>query len=221
MKLTHVFLLTDAADADIAAQGLAGGRGLLHFKAEYVPPYEELKLIRRFQLAERRLFPMGESACAVIDVTEWIGREREEYFDVFAKFLHDDRRHRYIFTAAGHDGAECMGLFMKLRCLFAIRMERGAANELSGLTQTLISEGAEPDGAELLAELLCSGPLPCGVNRAEAARQALREIVSLRSGTSAQAVIEYAQDSGSVICMLLGRAAVEQLSCRKEYRDAV
>lgn len=221
MKPTHVFLLTNAADSDIAALGLANGRELLHFKAEYVPPYEQMKLVKRFQLTERRLFPLGESACAVVDMTEWVGHEREEYLDVFVKFLHDNHRHRYVFTAAGHDKAECKWLFLKLRCLFAIALEQGAQDERAGLARMLVSEGAEPDGAELIAQLLCSRPLPCGVSRAEAARQSLREIAALRCGTSAQAVIEYAQDSNSVIYMLLGRAAAEQLSDGKEYRDAV
>lgn len=221
MKLTHVFLLTDAADADIAAQGLAGGRGLLHFKAHYVPPYEDLGLIKRFQLAERRLFPMGESACAVVDVTEWVGREREEYFDVFAKFLHDNRRHRYVFTAAGHSRAECMGLFMKLRCLFRLSFAQPEGDECERLAAMLVREGAEPDGAELLAALFCGAALPCGISRAEAARQSLREIMALRCGTCAQAVTEYARDSGSVVYMLLGGAAAEQLSDGKEYLDAV
>ena len=64
----------------------------LHFRASYVPPYEESSLIRKFQYRSAYR-PFVDDAKkeknAVIYLSEWIGHEKEEHLETFVNFLHD------------------------------------------------------------------------------------------------------------------------------------
>lgn len=77
----------------------------MHFRASYVPPYEESALIRKFQYRSAyRPFidDAKKEKNAVIYLSEWIGHEGEEHLESFVKFLHDYRAFfdfNYYFVA--------------------------------------------------------------------------------------------------------------------------
>jgi len=78
------------------------------FKLYYVPPYdfkEYTTLFRAYQRSSNYHPFVDEAekdAVIIIDVSEWITHEDEEFFITFAKYLHDDQRYyryTYVFCA--------------------------------------------------------------------------------------------------------------------------
>jgi len=57
----------------------------MFFKLHYVPPYQEFDYIKEFQ-CKSRFKPFVDAArhrkIAVIDLSEWVGHETEEYLEV-------------------------------------------------------------------------------------------------------------------------------------------
>lgn len=91
----------------------------LFFKLCYTAPYQNFQSIREFQY-ETKYRPFSEKsnqkkALVVMDVAEWIGKENEEYFEIFCKFLHDYHttfyQFEYMFTVADADRGKIKGLY--------------------------------------------------------------------------------------------------------------
>lgn len=109
-------LTTGAADNDTAAlryiqsQEVYREAKCVLYQLQYVPPYETFKGIMDFQdIIKYHPFsdPIQKEAAAVIDLSEWIGHEQEEYLEIFCKFLHDYDlefyEYAYIFTVGTAD----------------------------------------------------------------------------------------------------------------------
>lgn len=84
-------------------------RKILFFKLQYIPPYEDLKkLLSALQIKERKTNIFADNITLVLDVTDWLGKEDDEFFSVIVKFLSDmSFRWNYIFTVNSKK-AECM-----------------------------------------------------------------------------------------------------------------
>lgn len=121
---TFTFFLTGVEDNDAAMlkylqdkKGYKDAKCVL-YKLEYIEPYKDCNSIRDFERITRyRPFvdPIRKTAVAAIDLSEWIGHEREEYLEIFFKFLHDYDwsfyKYEYVFTAAGADKSKVRGLY--------------------------------------------------------------------------------------------------------------
>lgn len=93
----------------------------LFFPMPYVPPYQDprqFSAIREFQRAGR-YHPFSDLAqrrkLAIIDLSEWLGHENEEYLEVFLKFLHDNTHasffyFEYVFTVGSASREQCLPL---------------------------------------------------------------------------------------------------------------
>lgn len=109
------FFLTGMEDNDTAIARYVRNQGykdvkLVLYKLEYVPPFQNFGGIALFeQMTKYRPFvdSIQKKAVAVIDLSEWIGHEKEEYIEVFCKFLHDYdwsfHRYEYVFTVGAAD----------------------------------------------------------------------------------------------------------------------
>lgn len=109
---SFVFYLSDAKEDDISVLYFLQNHKILKqdtvfrkFRLEYTPPYQEFSSLRRFQRV-LRYRPFMDSASRkmimLVDLSEWIGHEEEEYLEVFLRFLHDYRsffQPRYVFSA--------------------------------------------------------------------------------------------------------------------------
>ena len=86
-------------------------RKILFLKLRYIPPYEDLKkLLSALQIKERKENIFGDNITLVLDTTEWVGKENDEYFSIIVKFLSDmNFRWNYIFTI-NLKKTECMNL---------------------------------------------------------------------------------------------------------------
>lgn len=78
----------------------AGKEPCVYFKLPYIPPCEPFKELRRLILRIRENTGLRANFQGVIaiEVSEWIGHEREEYFTVLLKYLYDHRSFWRITT---------------------------------------------------------------------------------------------------------------------------
>lgn len=78
----------------------AGKEPCVYFKLPYIPPCEPFKELRRLILRIRESTGLRANFQGVIaiEVSEWIGHEREEYFTVLLKYLYDHRSFWRITT---------------------------------------------------------------------------------------------------------------------------
>lgn len=107
---TFTFFLTGKKDNDVAVESYVRKRGYdeskcVHYKLEYTPPYQNFTGITYFErLSQYRPFTdsIKKKAVAIVDLSEWVGHEKEEYLEIFCKFLHDYDwcfyRYEYVFT---------------------------------------------------------------------------------------------------------------------------
>lgn len=81
-------------------QTFAGKESCVYFKLPYIPPCDPFKELRRLILRIRENTGLRANFHGVIaiEVTEWIGHEREEYFTVLLKYLYDHRTFWRIAT---------------------------------------------------------------------------------------------------------------------------
>ena len=120
-----IFYLPGAkvSDADVRRflkkeAGYGDGESIF-FKLGYTPPYQKFFSIREFQ-CEMRYRPFEESnkkmAAAVIDLTEWIGHEDEEYLEIFFQYLHDFdctfHSYEFVFTVSDADREQTRELLL-------------------------------------------------------------------------------------------------------------
>lgn len=74
-----------------------GNTPCVYFKLPYVPPYEKFELLRQLILKVRQNTGLRADFHGVvaIEVNEWLGHEKEEYFTVLLKYLYD---HAHIWN---------------------------------------------------------------------------------------------------------------------------
>lgn len=121
-------ILTGMKDNDTMVENYVRRHGFeeakcVQYKLEYTPPYENFTGISYFEImTQYRPFtdPIQKKAVAVIDLSEWIGHEEEEYLEIFCKFLHDYDwsfyQYEYVFTVGDADR-------MKMKKLYAVLSE--------------------------------------------------------------------------------------------------
>ena len=144
----------DAAPETLAE--LSGGGRMLETTLPYTPPYENFRGIRELQLAVRRMGAFPPETLA-IDVTEWLGHEEEEFFEITAMYLPDHRSlWNFVFLAREHSLSECVSAFFLLRTFLAgeIREDTSFASQ-EALAACLRARAAiTPDAANKLAGML-------------------------------------------------------------------
>lgn len=87
----------------------------MFFTLPYVPPYEKLNL-GKLQIAEREQNIFGEPITIIINLSEWIGHEKEDYFIISTKFFFDMRhKWKYIFTINSKDACAIKDMFILFR----------------------------------------------------------------------------------------------------------
>ncbi len=151
-------LITGATDNEYAADRIAAvGQEILHYHMQYVPlfkDFNELKtMLRAMQLSSA---VKGKRITMVIDLSEWIGHEKDEYLTIAMKFFHDmQHRADYIFTVGNHSRADSAKLFSAAR-----KYMRGTFTEDCTLTDTaalvcyIERRCATQEAAKLIAAML-------------------------------------------------------------------
>ncbi len=83
-----------------APHTFAGKESCVYFKLPYIPPCEPFKELRRLilRIREKTGLRANFRGVVAIEVSEWIGHEREEYFTVLLKYLYDHRTFWRIAT---------------------------------------------------------------------------------------------------------------------------
>ena len=173
MDKSFTVFISGAPDSIQSARAYISNRNpdrtVLSFKLPYTPPYEMFRGIRSYQYATRYRPFQSEPhrRCAMIlDLSEWLGHENEDYLRVFFKFLHDETGFydkEYILTAGEADERAIRGL----RLLAAEYLPGGQILR----DKTLCDPDAlrehleahyplESDAADYLARLYLRRPIP-------------------------------------------------------------
>lgn len=128
MKKSFIFYVSGVKDNDagimryIREQKGYKNIPCIFFKFYYTAPYQNFQSIREFQYETKYRPFSGKSnqkkALVVMDVAEWIGKESEEYFEIFCKFLHDYHttfyQFEYMFTVADANRGKIKELYKML-----------------------------------------------------------------------------------------------------------
>lgn len=143
------FILTGMKDNDTVVENYVRSHGFkeakcVQYKLEYTPPYQNFIGVSYFErITQYRPFtdPIQKKAVAIIDLSEWIGHENEEYLEIFCKFLHDYDwsfyQYEYVFTAGDADRMkikELYGLISEYLCEGNIVEDRTMIDEKSMIT---------------------------------------------------------------------------------------
>lgn len=166
--------VSGAADNDIAVMNYLSGQKEYRdvpcavFKLDYTAPYQDFTAIREFQCA-MRYRPFADKAwrrkVAIVDLSEWVGHEKEDYLEIFCKFLHDFRsffRLEYVFTAGTADRDAAQGLYRLIsEYLCAGRLVEDNTLTDSRALGELLKETYPLDEAvaEKLAEIFTAGQI--------------------------------------------------------------
>lgn len=118
-RSSYTFYLTGKKDNDAEVIRAIGNHNYMLFDFPYTAPYQqEFRAIKDFQ-DESRYIPFKDSNSkkkfAIINISEWIGHEDEEYLGIFVKFLHDYRsffNYEYIFTVGEASREDIKDLYM-------------------------------------------------------------------------------------------------------------
>jgi len=103
MTDNFTLLITHLHDNDRAALRLTDGNDSVLFKLVYVPPYEDFRELKQLQLRTKDADLFGGDVYVIMDLSEWVRHETEEYFTVTMKYLHDQSyKWRYIFTVGNN-----------------------------------------------------------------------------------------------------------------------
>lgn len=173
-KKKFTFLLTGREDNDVAAQYFVHSHGYreekcVFYKLRYAPPYENFRGIRDFErMTQYRPFtdPARKKAAVAIDLSEWITHEKEEYLEIFFKFLHDYNwsfySFEYIFTVGAADREKAKELYKlasEYLCEGALVEDRTLSDEkkMTGYLEGMYSVAHTV--AEKLAHILVSNEI--------------------------------------------------------------
>ena len=158
LKKDFTLLITGSVDNDAAAERAANaGKAVIRHKLCYVPVYQDFSELKKIQVKLRNsVAAFGKKIAAVIDVSEWIGHENEEYFTITLKYLHDMRmRMRYVFTVSDATEKDVLPIFIKIRCFLNGTMEIDRTlTETKELSSYLVNQCICKETASLLAEML-------------------------------------------------------------------
>ena len=158
IRNNFILLITEVPDNDRAAETTApAGQEIMYYKLRYSLPYSDFGGLRTMQVKLRRTaYGKGKRVTAVIDLSEWLGHENDEYLDITMKFLHDKRsRMDYIFTVGDASAEKTEKLMRSARkYMRGIVVRDDTFNNTEKLAAYIGSRFAEPAAAQLLAEML-------------------------------------------------------------------
>ena len=195
----------DAARETIDA--FADGGRVLEFTLPYAPPYEDFGGIRELQLAVRRMGPFPPEALA-LDLTEWVGHEEEEWFEITAMYLHDHRDlWNFLFLVREREAGDCAALFFTLRAFLVgeLREDRTFADPTELSAYFTGHCPIDTDAADRLALILMRPN--ARMLRSYPRLNALTEELAKNGRITESRVLEAMRDPSSVLHLIAGRDA--------------
>lgn len=95
-------------------------KGVFHH-SEYTSPCNKFKEIKRIILNTNSAKGLNRefSGILMIDITEWLSHESENYFSILLKFLHDKNKYwKYVFVTTSDDSRKKERLYQELLKMF-------------------------------------------------------------------------------------------------------
>lgn len=206
----------------------AGSESCVYFKLPYIPPCEPFRELRRLILRIRESTGLRASFHGVIaiEVSEWVGHEREEYFTVLLKYLYDHRSSWRIATVLNGYGPNqinryisCCSKYITPR-LFTINVF-GDHDTLCGLIYhefTGQNRQITQEAAELLAAALARQELKDArsLTLLERTAEEVSYMCQCNQPVTAQTVQKYLLDPYSTLTMMAGMTLLDERSATLE-----
>ena len=118
-------------EQEMIPEAFEGEQPYVYMKLRYAPAYEPFRGVKSLILTVRQKTGMRAAFKGIVaaDVSEWITHEKEEYFTIFLKFLHDHRKGwKFLFTVGRADRGQVRGLLME-----TMRYLKPKIKEVSGI----------------------------------------------------------------------------------------
>lgn len=215
-EYNYILVQTAYAGDDSPAYSLGNTPdNTLLFTFHYTPPYERFEQLKQLQLEARSKNPFNRDYYFAIDITEWLGHEDEEYFDIICKYLTDMAKHiRYIFMVSNRNEKTIKMMHIKLRTYMngTYRTDERWADR-NGITN-VIHEISNYDNtaAQALADILMR-PEFDDYRSCSFIRQISNEILNESDGCiTLDDLVKYINDNNSLITLL----AVGEINISKE-----
>ena len=112
--------ICEEADVSKAVKFEGIEKGVFH-NSEYTSPCNKFKEIKRIILNTNAAKGLNKefSGILMIDVTEWLSHESENYFSILLKFLHDKSKYwRYVFVVDSDDSRKKERLYNEILKMF-------------------------------------------------------------------------------------------------------
>lgn len=206
----------DAARETLDA--FADGGRILEFTLPYAPPYEDFRGIRELQLAVRRMGAFPPEALA-LDLTEWVGHEEEEWFEITAMYLHDHRHlWNFLFLVRERDAGDCAALFFTLRAFLVgeMREDRTFADPALLAAYLMEHHPTDLDAADRLASILMRPN--ARMLRSYPRVNALLEELGRDGRITDSCVLESMRAPSSVLHLIAGREAESDVRYERPVR---
>ncbi len=212
--MDYKLLITGTTDNDTAVKRVCDNSNLIFFKLRYVPMYEDYKELRRLQLKIRESMNFIRYPLTIaLDVSEWLGHENEEFFDITIKFLHDMcYKWNYIFTVADKTAADVTQLALKLRCHMKGELTKDSTfTDIDCLAQYLTAEyELSSSCAQMLAKVIMKKEMQ--PMRGYAATAALMDEIKQHSkngSVTVRSVTQYLSSADTITAMLCGEVLTD------------
>lgn len=207
-----------------APSDFAGKEACVYCKMPYVPPCETFKELRRLiiRIRENTGLRAHYRGVVALEVGEWMGHQREEYFTVLLKYLYDHRDCWRIGLVLPEAGANQIGRFLS-DCsryltprLFAVNVF-GDEDTLRCLIRNEFSRNGKSAGkktAELLAAALARPELE-KIRSLTLIRRCVGELLFMAGKgktVGVELVREYLLDPDCLLSMLAGKPLYDERS---------
>lgn len=126
------------------------------FNFSYTPMYDEFMELKKIQLAVRKHDVFEKDTCLAINLTEWLGHEKDEYFITTIMFLCDmSYKWSYIFVVNSKEISDIKKMFAIIRCYMRGKLVSIKDDlEMNDIIGFLIEKNYSSNAAELFAEIL-------------------------------------------------------------------
>ncbi len=113
-----------------------------YYKSEYTPPFKKFEELKKLILCVNAVKGLRKEFCGVVmlDISEWLGHENDDYFSILLKFLYDKKDFwKCIFVVNSADEWEKKKIFGTIIKILRCGIVTDSLYDL-GITKKIINE---------------------------------------------------------------------------------
>lgn len=202
----------------------AGKEACVYFKMPYIPPCDPFKELRRLilRIHENTGLRANFKGVVAIEVSEWIGHEREDYFSVLLKYLYDHRSFWRIAVILNNCTPNQINRFISSCAryitprLFNVNLFSDQDTLCCMIRQEFAQQGKTitQDAAELMAEAMARSDLK-DARSLTLIERSVEETISFAGNSksvTSDIIRDYLMDPYSTLSMMAGNPLFDERS---------